>query len=74
MKPEFFYEFIIYQNKGSGSPFLNTMSSSSRRKVSTWSGVGRPGSWSTKYYDVAGVNKYKSTNAFSLHSIYILSR
>ena len=74
MKPEFFYEFIIYQNKGSSSPFLTVMSSYSRRKVSTWSGVGSPGSWSTKYYNVAGINKYKSTNAFSLHSIYILTR
>ena len=33
MKPEFFYEFIIYQNKGSGSPFLTTMSTNSIRKI-----------------------------------------
>ena len=72
-KPEYFYEYIIYQNKGSSSPFLSSMSGANRN-IKTWSGQGYSGSWTSKYINLDGIYKYQSTSSFTLHSIYILTR
>ena len=50
------------------------MSSSTNRRIRLWGGVGKSGSWTTKYYDVLGIDKYQQISPFTLNSIYLLTR
>ena len=72
LKPEFYYDIIVYQNLGSSSPLI-TLSAASKLIIKVWSGIGYDG-YSTQYYDTLPVHNYLSSSAFTLNNIYFLTR
>lgn len=72
LNPSYYYEFIVYTNAGSGSPFITT-NSSNNYQLRVWSGYGYT-SFTTKYFDTVPVKKYMSVIPVTLNSIYILTR
>jgi hypothetical protein len=74
LKPDYYYDFTVYQNRGSSSPLI-ALNSNGNYHMRVWSGVGYgSSSFTTTYYDVRPIVNYLSTSAFTLNSIYLLSR
>jgi len=72
LKPEYYYEFVVYQNMGASSPFV-PLSSSANSLIRVWSGSNY-NSFSTQYFDVLPVDNFLDSSPITLNSIYFLTR
>ena len=72
--PSFYYDFIVYVNAGSSSPFITANSAAYYNQL-VWSGKGYTNAnFNTMYFDAVDVFTYQSVYPIVLNSIYTLSR
>jgi hypothetical protein len=72
LTPNFYYDFIIYSNAGSGSPYLSTQSASTYI-MTIQSVVGYSGP-TTNFLDYVPVNKYNTVYPITLNHLHVLTR